>query len=166
MGYQIAINTAVNLSNDLRKSKRRVIFTHGAFDLFHAGHSLFLNKSKPKNSILIVGLEPDSNIKLYKSKLRPIIPSVQRIEILKNHVAVDFVFMIQELERCVDEYYLDLYKYIKPAVITFGKNFLVKNRVDQKIKGVRFQQINAEISSTTKIITSIIKKYKNSSEII
>lgn len=163
MGYQVNLNTTINLSTDFKTfHKKQVAFTHGAFDLFHAGHSLFLNKSKPKDGILIVGLEPDSNIKKYKSKLRPIVPLEHRMEILLNHRAVDFVFSIEELERIDDEYYQGLYKRVRPSLVTFGRNFAAQDvRIKQKTDSIKFRKIDDEVSSTTKIISSILNRYQH-----
>lgn len=163
MAYQVKLETAINLTKDFRTlHKKQVAFTHGAFDLFHAGHSLFLNKSKPKNGILVVGLEPDSNIRQYKSKLRPIIPLEQRMEMLMNHNAVDFVFAIDELDTVTDDYFKALYNVIKPSAITYGRNFAGKNMKDRvKTGGIKVREIPDKVSSTTKIISSILNRYNN-----
>jgi len=164
MGYLISIDTTLKLIRDFGQVDKNVVFTHGSFDLFHAGHSLFLNKSKKEGEVLIVGLEPDSNIRKYKGLLRPIISQKHRAEILINHKAVDFVFINYELNEMTDLYYLELYKLLKPNVITVGKNFPVKNRRHLKIKDTTVKEIDAEVTSTTKIITGIINRYNSNAK--
>ena len=50
-------NTIVDISNQLRINKDKVVFTHGSFDLYHVGHALFLKESKKR------GLLVDSDFK-------------------------------------------------------------------------------------------------------
>ena len=164
MGYLISIDTTLKLIQDFRRNDKNVVFTHGSFDLFHAGHSLFLNKSKKEVEVLIVGLEPDSNIKKYKGKLRPIINQNHRAEILINHKAVDFVFLNYKLNEMNDLYYIELYKLLKPNIITVGKGFPVKNREDLKLRYSTVREMDAEVTSTTKIITAIINSHNVNSK--
>lgn len=159
MGYLLSLDTTLKLSEDFRKDNKKVVFTHGTFDLFHAGHSQFLNKSKKEGDVLIVCVEPDSNVKKYKSILRPIIGQKQRAEILANHCAVDFVFINKELEEVKDEYYLELYKCLRPKVLTVGYNFAVADRKHYKSDETVLKSIKAEVNSTTKIISAILNKY-------
>jgi len=164
MGYKVSLDTAIKIAKDFRLSRQKLVFTHGAFDLFHAGHSIFLNKSKKTGEILVVGVEPDSNVRKYKGKLRPIIPQKQREEMILHHKAVDFVVTIDELDRVIDDYYVELYKTMKPTTVTFGKNFTVKDRKSTKVENVKFKEIVGEVSSTTKIITSIMNRYQDIKE--
>lgn len=159
MGYLIQSDTAIKLSKDFASSQKKLVFTHGAFDLFHAGHSLFLNKSKREGDILIVGLEPDTNIGKYKGVLRPIIKQRDRAEILTNHISVDFVFFIDEVDEVRNEYYFNLYKSLKPKTITVGKKFSDPTRKNYKLDDSSVKEIDAEVSSTTKIISAILKTH-------
>jgi len=151
MGYLISIDTTLKLIQDFRKNDKNVVFTHGSFDLFHAGHSLFLNKSK-------------RDIKKYKGRLRPIINQNHRAEILINHKAVDFVFLNYKLNEMNDLYYIELYKLLKPNIITVGKGFPVKNREDLKLRYSTVREMDAEVTSTTKIITAIINSHNVNSK--
>ena len=53
MGYYLKQKTIVDVAHQLRILNKKVVFTHGTFDLFHAGHSYFLNQSKKEGDILI-----------------------------------------------------------------------------------------------------------------
>jgi len=160
MGHLISVDTALKLTRDFKKEKKNVVFTHGAFDLFHAGHSLFLNKSKNAGDILIVGLDPDENVRKYKGGLRPIIKQKHRAEMLTNHTAVDYLFIIRRLNNLVDEYFLNFYEKMKPTQVTVGKNFSFQDRKDKKLKNSKIKEIEAEVTATTKIITSILNGYQ------
>lgn len=165
MGYLINIDTAIKVSQDLKKQGKNIVFTHGAFDLFHAGHSLFLNKSKKEGDILIVGIDPDKNIKKYKSRLRPIINEKHRVEIVANHMATDFTFLIDEVDNINSHFYIEFYKAIKPSVITLGQKSFANVDLSEREKEVgkfnaEIRKLDAEVTSTTKIISSIVNSYK------
>ena len=70
----------------LRGSRRDWIvgFTCGAFDLFHVGHLTFLEACRRQCDELHIGVNSDASIKLYKSRVRPIIPQEERIQILQS----------------------------------------------------------------------------------
>lgn len=71
--------------------------TCGAFDLCHAGHMQMFKEAKTKCQFLIVGLQDDPSITdaAYrgKKKARPIMPLIERLEILKGVRYVDEVFV-------------------------------------------------------------------------
>jgi len=163
MAYILKTSTIINISHQLRKQKRNVVFTHGTFDLFHTGHSYVLESSKKKGDILIVGVEPDANVKKYKSVTRPILNEYHRLRMVSTHNAVDFVLLVDSLDRIVKEYYVSLYESIKPNTVVLGKNFPDKTRHKEKIKGVKIYKLprlikapsEVGIMSTTKIINRI-----------
>jgi D-beta-D-heptose 7-phosphate kinase/D-beta-D-heptose 1-phosphate adenosyltransferase len=74
MGYLLNESTIITIAHQLRTQNKKVIFTHGTYDLFHAGHSYFLTKSKKLGDVLIVGIESDKRVEKFKGKGRPIIP--------------------------------------------------------------------------------------------
>lgn len=159
MGYLVSLSTAFKLSKDFRDQSQKVIFTHGAFDLFHAGHSSFLKQSKKEGEILIVGIEPDENVRRYKNFMRPILNTTLRAEIVASHSAVDFVF-VNETPEILDYYqYKKLYRHIKPSLVTIGKRFLDKQLPEKQFKSVSVQEIDSEVTTTTKIISSILNRY-------
>src|SRR3972149_1777699 len=42
---------------------KTIVFTNGCFDIIHAGHVRYLNKSKSLGDILLVGLNSDKSVK-------------------------------------------------------------------------------------------------------
>jgi rfaE bifunctional protein nucleotidyltransferase chain/domain len=76
-----------------RKMGKTIVWTNGAFDLVHIGHVRVIVYAKSLGDILIVGLNSDSSIRKYKSKLRPIISQAQRAEVLSAMEAVDYVLI-------------------------------------------------------------------------
>ena len=164
MGYYLKQNTIIDLTHQLRSLKKRVVLTHGTFDLFHVGHSYFLNRSKKEGDILIVGVDSDEKVGKIKGLQRPIIPQQHRIELLLNHKAVDFVFLIDKINYDEEKYYLEMYEKLFPNIMTFGRNFEYRNQFFKKqyqIRGVKYKEIN-KIFKEAISASNIIKKIKES----
>ena len=66
--------------------KYNIGYTSGVFDLFHIGHLNVLRNAKSYCNKLIVGVSDDLLVS-YKNK-KPVIPFIERIEIVKH---IDFV---------------------------------------------------------------------------
>lgn len=86
------------ICNNLRKEKKIIVTTNGAFDILHVGHVRSLKKAKSFGDVLIVGLNSDSSIRRYKSLDRPIIPQEDRAEMLASLECVDYVVIFDELD--------------------------------------------------------------------
>lgn len=166
MTHLLKTDTILDISNQLRKQGKKVVFTHGTFDLLHTGHTYVLENSKKKGDVLIVGVEPDANVEKYKGQGRPVIPEQYRAEQLAYHTSTDFIFYIDKIDYKKgfnSEYYLDLYKRLKPSVVTVGKNFYNKERKNAKVRGVKITQLRKLVPdpkthaavSTTGIIDKI-----------
>ena len=70
----IPYNQIAELSENLHKQGKRIIFTNGCFDILHLGHILYLEKAKAMGDVLIVGVNSDASVKRLKGNERPIIP--------------------------------------------------------------------------------------------
>lgn len=68
-----------------------IVFTNGCFDLLHAGHVSYLNEAKALGSRLIVAVNTDSSVKKLKGETRPIHSEDDRMLLLANLKAVDWV---------------------------------------------------------------------------
>jgi len=77
-------------------ANRKIVFTNGCFDLFHAGHVNLLYNAKKLGDELYVGLNTDRSILEIKGPDRPIIPQDQRFEIVAACRYVDRVFFFDE----------------------------------------------------------------------
>jgi len=78
-------------------SRRRVVFTNGCFDLLHPGHIRSLEQARELGDILIVGLNSDASVRQLKGAGRPVIPELERAEILAALESVDAVVIFNEL---------------------------------------------------------------------
>jgi len=67
-------------------------YAPGAWDLFHIGHLNVLRHARARCDYLVAGVVSDEMLELAKGRL-PIIPTVERVEILSHIDFVDEVFV-------------------------------------------------------------------------
>ena len=80
-----------------KRNGRRVVFTNGCFDLLHPGHIQSLEQARALGDALIVGINGDASVRELKGPGRPILPELERAEILAALECVDAVVIFQEL---------------------------------------------------------------------
>ena len=79
------------------KRNGRVVFTNGCFDLLHPGHIQSLEQARALGDLLIVGINGDASVRELKGPGRPILPELERAEILAALECVNAVVIFQEL---------------------------------------------------------------------
>jgi D-beta-D-heptose 7-phosphate kinase/D-beta-D-heptose 1-phosphate adenosyltransferase len=137
----------------LRNRDFSLVWTNGCMDLMHFGHISSLKQAKSFGDKLCVGINSDESIIKLKGDKRPIIPLVQRIEMLKAIECVDFIVVLEE------EFPQNIIEEIKPNVLVKGEDWR-----DKRIAGadvvdrVEFVPL-IEGLSTTNIIGKIIHAY-------
>ena len=135
-------------------NQKKVVLVGGCFDVLHYGHINFLKNAKSIGNILVVALEPDETISLYK-KRTPIHTQAQRATNLAAIKYVDYVLLLPSLKGFRD--YNQLVQDIKPGIIAVTAN-------DPQIKNKQIQadSINASLRvvidridafSTSKIVS-------------
>ena len=80
-----------------KRNGRRVVFTNGCFDLLHPGHIQSLEQARALGDALIVGINGDASVRELKGPRRPILPELERAEILAALECVDAVVIFPEL---------------------------------------------------------------------
>lgn len=76
----------------------RIGYTQGVYDMFHIGHLNLLNHAKEYCDYLIVGVNSDELVQLYKNK-RPVISQEERKIIVSNIKAVDECIIAASLDK-------------------------------------------------------------------
>lgn len=140
----------------------KIICTVGSWDMLHIGHLRYLNKAKEQGDLLIVGVDSDRGIKLYKkNELRPIIPQDERMEMLKYQECVDYVTLIDDIDGN-GKWQYELIRLIKPNLFVTT----VESYPEEQIKDIKMYSDDvlvlprqAEKTSTTNIIERMIKKH-------
>lgn len=72
--------------------------TTGCFDLIHFGHVDYLTRCKALCDRLIVGVDCDQLVRKDKGSSRPIIPELERLEMIRNLAPVDSAFLLESME--------------------------------------------------------------------
>jgi len=75
---------------------RTVSFANGIFDLLHVGHVRYLEAAADEGQILVVGINSDESTRGLKGEGRPILPQLERAEIVAGLACVDHVFIFEE----------------------------------------------------------------------
>ncbi len=101
----------------LRRSGRKIVFTNGCFDILHIGHVSYLEESRKKGDVLVIGLNSDASVKKIKGPNRPIVPQSERAYILSALEVVDFVVIFEEVTP------LRLIEKLKPHVLVKGADW-------------------------------------------
>lgn len=107
----------VRFVRQLKKRKKRVVFTNGCFDILHSGHVYYLEQAKRLGDYLVVGLNSDRSVRRIKGKGRPVNAEKDRACVLSALASVDFVSIFSE------ETPLHLIVLIKPDVLVKGSDW-------------------------------------------
>ena len=85
------------LGEEWQKSKSRVCFTNGCFDILHKGHVKYLSEAKALGDILIVAVNSDDSVKrLNKAPNRPVNDEASRAYLIAALEFVDVVVVFNE----------------------------------------------------------------------
>lgn len=136
-----------------RMQGRRIVFTNGCFDLFHAGHLRTLRRAADLGDILVVGVNSDKSVSAIKGPGRPIVPQTERVEMIAALAFVDYVVLFDE------ETPYNLIKTIRPDVLVKGEDWRGKKVIGEdivKARGGRIEFVKLVNGlSTTELINKI-----------
>ena len=110
--------------------KCKVVLTNGCFDILHRGHIECLNFAKRQGDILIVAVNDDDGVRELKGAGRPINCLKDRMFVLQNLKAVDYVvpFHGTEATECFKALANHVDVYVKGG--DYDMTSLNKNEVD------------------------------------
>ncbi len=66
--------------------------------MLHIGHARYIIRSKARGDILIVGVDSDRAMKLYKGPSRPVWPEAERAEMLSYLDPIDWITIIDDVD--------------------------------------------------------------------
>ena len=72
-----------------REQGLEVVLVNGAFDVLHVGHIRYLAAARELGDRLVAAVNSDLSVQLGKGTKRPIIPEIERVEILSHLWMVD-----------------------------------------------------------------------------
>ena len=103
---------------ELRRNRRKLVFTNGCFDILHAGHVSYLISARNLGDALMVGLNSDRSVSGLKGPYRPVTPEQDRARILAALEAVDIVCLFDE------ENPARLIRQVMPDVLVKGGDYM------------------------------------------
>ncbi|HXK62035.1 MAG TPA: adenylyltransferase/cytidyltransferase family protein [Acidobacteriota bacterium] len=84
------------IAEEARKAGRTVVFANGCFDLIHVGHIRYLQAAREMGDILILAVNGDSSVQELKGPGRPLMPELERAEILAALQCVDYLVLFND----------------------------------------------------------------------
>ena len=86
----------VNRIDAERKNGSRVVLANGCFDVVHVGHVRYLAGARALGDVLVVGVNSDDQVARLKGPGRPILPAIERAELVDALAAVTYVTVFDE----------------------------------------------------------------------
>lgn len=103
--------------NAARQNGARVVLANGCFDVLHVGHVRYLAGARELGDVLVVGVNSDEQVARLKGEGRPILPAIERAELVAALESVTYVTVFDE--PTVEELLLAL----KPDVHAKGTDY-------------------------------------------
>ena len=100
-----------------RANGSRLVLANGCFDVLHVGHVRYLAGARELGDVLVVGVNSDAQVARLKGAGRPILPEMERAEIVAALESVTYVTVFDE--PTVEELLLAL----KPDVHAKGTDY-------------------------------------------
>jgi len=100
-----------------REAGARIVLANGCFDVLHVGHVRYLAGARELGDVLVVGINSDEQVALQKGTGRPVLPAMERAEIVAALESVTYVTIFNE--STVEELLLAL----KPDVHAKGTDY-------------------------------------------
>ncbi len=150
------LQKAINLNPD---QWRPLVFTNGCFDLLHVGHVRYLKVAKSLGRALVVGLNSDQSVTTIKPNKpgyppRPLIPEMQRAEILAALKPVDGVVIFSETTAT------RLIQVLQPEIYVKGGDYSHSTLPEVPVVeayGGRIELVSVEVqTSSTALIDRIL----------
>ena len=156
-----SLEEIIALRKELKDSGKRLVFTNGCFDILHVGHVRYLNRARALGDRLVVAINSDRSVRQIKGKYRPVVPEMERAEVLAALNSVDYLFFFDDLipQRIIDA--------IMPDVLVKGSDWdlarVVGCETVENSGGSVLTVPVVEESSTTDLIRKVIDRFGSSS---
>ncbi len=100
-----------------RQNGSRIVLANGCFDVLHVGHVRYLAGARELGDVLVVGVNSDEQVVRLKGAGRPILPAIERAEMVDALESVTYVTVFSE--PTVEELLLAL----KPDIHAKGTDY-------------------------------------------
>jgi D-glycero-beta-D-manno-heptose 1-phosphate adenylyltransferase len=151
---RFGVDAALRVSRQVRDRDGLLVFTNGVFDLLHPGHVRYLAAARQHGDALIVAVNSDESVRANKGPSRPILPALERSELIAALASVDAVVIFDE-----DTPY-ELIRVLEPDVLVKGADWPADQIVGRDViegRGGRVIRVPVETGySTSGIIQRIL----------
>lgn len=106
---------------DRRAEGRTIALANGVFDLLHVGHLRYLQGAAAEADVLVVAVNGDDAVRRLKGEGRPIMPGVERAELVDALRGVDAVVLVD------DDTMTPLLEALRPDVHCKGTDYTVES---------------------------------------
>jgi rfaE bifunctional protein nucleotidyltransferase chain/domain len=96
VGTLLTLEALRERAAELRRQGQRLSFANGHFDLLHVGHLRYLRGAKDRGDVLVVGINGDASVERLKGAGRPLLPAIERAELVAALEPVDYVVIFEE----------------------------------------------------------------------
>ena len=79
-----------------RANGARIVMANGCFDVLHVGHVRYLTGARALGDVLVVGVNSDEQVAQQKGAGRPVLPALERAEIVAALESVTYVTIFDE----------------------------------------------------------------------
>jgi rfaE bifunctional protein nucleotidyltransferase chain/domain len=104
-----------------------VVLVNGAFDVLHVGHLRYLVAARELADRLVAAVNSDLSVQLSKGKNRPIIPEIERVEILSHLWMVDRICLFDS------ETVSPVLERLKPQIHAKGTDYTVDTVPEREV---------------------------------
>jgi D-beta-D-heptose 7-phosphate kinase/D-beta-D-heptose 1-phosphate adenosyltransferase len=137
------------------RSRKKLVFTNGCFDILHVGHVRYLQEAKKCGDLLVVGLNTDRSVRELKGPERPIQQEKDRAEILAALASVDYTFLFDDdtPERVIHE--------LQPDVLVKGGDWAIKDIVGSDFVLAKGGEVKSLSFIDGRSTTEVVKKVRS-----
>lgn len=100
-----------------RERGKTIAFANGCFDILHVGHLRYLEGAAQEADVLVVGVNGDDSVRKIKGEGRPVMPALERAELIAGLVWPDYVVIFDE------ESPVELIRKLTPEVHCKGTDY-------------------------------------------
>jgi D-beta-D-heptose 7-phosphate kinase/D-beta-D-heptose 1-phosphate adenosyltransferase len=152
-----SLDEIVMIRSRLRAAGKKLVFTNGCFDILHVGHVRYLSQARALGDALVIGLNTDSSVRQLKGEGRPVVPELERAEVLAALASVDYVFLFG------DPTPQKVIEAIVPDVLVKGADWspseIVGSEVVEAAGGKVCNLPLVEHASTSDIIKTVLERF-------
>ena len=148
----------VPLLRQAQTQGKRIVFTNGCFDLMHVGHTRYLQAARDLGDLLVVAVNSDESVRsLNKAPDRPIVPDVQRTEVVAALGCVDYVILFNDPDPH------SLIAALQPDVLVKGGDWAIERIVGREIVEARGGMVRTIPLVPGVSTTSLIQRIRSTS---